>query len=87
MYLSKRGASSEAAKWLAESENASDLIGGVSLDNKDDVLASVLLDLSQTASLEASIDIADRVLRGLKERWQGTQTYCAVGRFCGFKVT
>jgi N-acetylmuramoyl-L-alanine amidase len=64
--LSKKGASSEAAKWLAESENASDLIGGVSLDNKDDVLASVLLDLSQTASLEASIDIADRVLRGLK---------------------
>lgn len=64
--LSKRGASSEAAKWLAESENASDLIGGVSLDNKDDVLASVLLDLSQTASLEASIDIADRVLKGLK---------------------
>jgi N-acetylmuramoyl-L-alanine amidase len=64
--LSKRGASSEAAKWLAESENASDLIGGVSLEGKDDVLASVLLDLSQTASLEASIDIADRVLRGLK---------------------
>jgi N-acetylmuramoyl-L-alanine amidase len=64
--LSKKGASSEAAKWLAESENASDLIGGVSLDGKDDVLASVLLDLSQTASLEASIDIADRVLRGLK---------------------
>ena len=64
--LSKRGASSEAAKWIAESENASDLIGGVSLDNKDDVLASVLLDLSQTASLEASIDIADRVLKGLK---------------------
>ncbi len=64
--LSKKGASSEAAKWLAESENASDLIGGVSLDDKDDVLASVLLDLSQTASLEASIDIADRVLRGLK---------------------
>lgn len=64
--LSKRGASSEAAKWLAESENASDLIGGVTLEGKDDVLASVLLDLSQTASLEASIDIADRVLKGLK---------------------
>jgi N-acetylmuramoyl-L-alanine amidase len=64
--LSKGGASSEAAKWLAESENASDLIGGVSLGDKDDVLASVLFDLSQTASLEASIDIADRVLRGLK---------------------
>lgn len=64
--LSSRGATSEAARWLAEQENASDLIGGVSLDDKDDVLASVLLDLSQTASLEASIDVADRVLDGLK---------------------
>ena len=64
--LSKRGASSEAARWLAEQENASDLIGGVKLDNKDDMLASVLLDLSQTASLEASIDVAERVLGGLK---------------------
>ncbi len=64
--LSQRGASSEAARWLAEQENASDLIGGVSLDVKDDMLASVLLDLSQTASLEASIDVADRVLGGLK---------------------
>ena len=65
--LSNRGASSEAAKWLAERENAADLIGGVSLDDKDDVLASVLLDLSQTASLEASIGVADRVLAGLKK--------------------
>ena len=65
--LSERGASSEAAKWLADSENASDLIGGVSLDNQDNLLASVLLDLSQTASLEASIDVADRVLAGLKK--------------------
>ncbi len=64
--LSKKGASSEAARWLAEQENASDLIGGVSLVDKDDTLASVLLDLSQTASLEASIDVADRVLGGLK---------------------
>ena len=64
--LSRRGASSEAARWLAERENAADLVGGVSLDDKDDVLASVLLDLSQTASLEASIDIADRVLKGLQ---------------------
>lgn len=65
--LSNRGASSEAARWLAERENASDLIGGVSLDDKDNVLASVLLDLSQTASLEASIGVADRVLAGLKK--------------------
>lgn len=64
--LSQRGASSEAARWLAESENKADLIGGVSLDGKDDLLASVLLDLSQTASLEASIDVADNILTGLK---------------------
>ncbi|HKK15585.1 MAG TPA: N-acetylmuramoyl-L-alanine amidase [Gammaproteobacteria bacterium] len=64
--LSQRGASSEAARWLAEQENASDLVGGVSLDVNDNILASVLLDLSQTASLEASIDVADRVLSGLK---------------------
>lgn len=65
--LSNRGASSEAARWLAERENASDLVGGVSLDDKDNVLASVLLDLSQTASLEASIGVADRVLADLKK--------------------
>ena len=64
--LSQRGASSEAAHWLAENENASDLIGGVSLEDKDDVLKSVLLDLSQTASLDASIDAAKAVLAGLK---------------------
>lgn len=65
--LSSRGASSEHARWLAERENASDLIGGVSLDDKDSLLASVLLDLSQTASLEASIDVAEEVLKGLKK--------------------
>ena len=65
--LSQRGASSEHAKWLAKRENAADLIGGVSLEDKDNVLASVLLDLSQTASLEASIDVAERVLGGLKK--------------------
>lgn len=64
--LSEEGSSSEHAMWLAERENAADLIGGVKLEDKDDVLASVLLDLSQTASLEASIDIAERILGGLK---------------------
>jgi len=63
--LSQRGASSEHARWLAERENASDLIGGVSLEDKDEMLASVLLDLSQTASLEASIDVAEKVLAGM----------------------
>ena len=63
--LSKKGASSAAAKWLADQENKSDLIGGVSLDDKEDMLKSVLLDLSQTASLETSINIAEYILRGL----------------------
>jgi N-acetylmuramoyl-L-alanine amidase len=63
--LSQRGATDEASRWLAERENASDLIGGVSLDDKDNVLASVLLDLSQSASLSASQVAAERVLRRL----------------------
>lgn len=63
--LSSRGASDEAARWLAERENAADLVGGVSLDDKDDVLASVLLDLSQGASMSASVDAAEHVLEHL----------------------
>jgi N-acetylmuramoyl-L-alanine amidase len=65
--LSQRGASDEAARWLAERENASDLIGGVSLDDKDDVLASVLLDLSQSAALSASETAAESVLHELTQ--------------------
>ena len=52
--ISQKGATSETARWLAEKENRTDLIGGVgsvSLDDKDDLLAGVLLDLSMTASL------------------------------------
>jgi N-acetylmuramoyl-L-alanine amidase len=60
--LSARGASDESARWLADRENAADLIGGVSLDDKDSVLASVLLDLSQGASMSASIAAADMVM-------------------------
>ena len=60
--LSTGGASSEAARWLADSENASDLVG-VSLNDKGDVLASVLLDLSQTATQEASFNVANQVLK------------------------
>lgn len=64
--LSARGASSEAARWLADRENASDLVGGVTLDDKDGMLASVLLDLAQTASNDASARVANYVLYGLK---------------------
>ena len=63
--LSTRRASNEAVRILADRENASDLIGGVSLDDKSDVLASVLLDLSQNASISASRDAATRVLEEL----------------------
>ncbi len=64
--LSQRGASSEAARWLAAKENHSDLVGGVELDDKDDLLASVLLDLSMSATMEASREAADRVLAELR---------------------
>ena len=60
--LSTRRASNEAARILADRENAADLIGGVSLDDKSDVLASVLLDLSQNASISASREAAGHVL-------------------------
>ena len=65
--LSARGASNEAAKWLADRENAADLIGGVSLDDKDDVVATVLLDLSQSAAMSASAVAAGKVLNELNE--------------------
>jgi len=64
--LSNKGATSEAARWLADSENAADLVGGVSLNDKEDVLASVLLDLSQTATQDASVTVAGKVLRNFE---------------------
>ncbi|HYW03862.1 MAG TPA: N-acetylmuramoyl-L-alanine amidase [Gammaproteobacteria bacterium] len=60
--LSRHGASDEAARWLAQQENAADLRGGVSLEDKDPLVASVLLDLSQTATIDASLDLGSRVL-------------------------
>ena len=64
--LSNKGATSEAARWLANSENSSDLVGGVSLNDKEDVLASVLLDLSQTATQDASVSVAGKVLKNFQ---------------------
>lgn len=60
--LSERGASSAAARWIAAKENRSDLIGGVRLSDKNKVLASVLLDLSQTKSKEEGYKAAKYVL-------------------------
>jgi N-acetylmuramoyl-L-alanine amidase len=59
--LSQRGASSEAAKWLAESENKADQIGGVVIEDKQDMLSKVLYDLSQNAALEESHKAAKAV--------------------------
>lgn len=63
--LSERGATDESARWLAERENAADLMGGVSLVDKDNTLASVLLDLSNSANISTSMDAARRVLESL----------------------
>lgn len=63
--LSQRGASSEFARLVAKSENASDLVGGVSLNDKDDLLASVLLDLSQSATIQASDKVAADILSSI----------------------
>ena len=63
--LSPRGKTSEAARWLADRENRADLVGGVSLDDKDDSLAAVLLDLQQGYAMQASEQIAGNVLKAL----------------------
>lgn len=65
--LSERGATDEAARWLADRENAAALMGGVSLADKDSRLRSVLLDLSQSASISASMTAAERVLAALAD--------------------
>ncbi len=61
--LSQRGATSEAARLLAEKENASDLIEGTDVDEKDEMLRSVLLDLSQTGAIKESIAVGRRILK------------------------
>jgi len=60
--LSESGATSTAARWLAQQENAADLIGGVNLDGKDPVLARTLLDLSQTAQISDSLKVGRHML-------------------------
>ncbi|HKP66025.1 MAG TPA: N-acetylmuramoyl-L-alanine amidase [Casimicrobiaceae bacterium] len=63
--LSDHGATSAAARWLAQRENAADLIGGVNLDVKDPVLARTLLDLSQTAQISDSLKVGRQILDGI----------------------
>jgi N-acetylmuramoyl-L-alanine amidase len=63
--LSQRGATSAMARALAKKENAADLIGGVSLADKDAVLAKVLVDLSMTNTISESVNLGGRVLKEL----------------------
>ncbi len=64
--ISDRGATGEVGRWLAQKENSADAIGGVvSLDDKDEVLAGVLLDMSMTFSMEGSRQVADRVHKNI----------------------
>ncbi len=68
--LSRRGATSETARFLAAKENEADLIGGVggvSLEDKDDLLAGVLVDLSMTANMAKSLEVGDSVLKKIGE--------------------
>jgi N-acetylmuramoyl-L-alanine amidase len=63
--LSKRGATSEAARWLAKKENESELMGGVDLSDKSRLLQSVLLDLSQNMTINRSVSLGEDVLFSL----------------------
>jgi N-acetylmuramoyl-L-alanine amidase len=66
--LSRRGATSETARFLAQKENEADLIGGVgsvSLDDKDEMLRGVLVDLSMTATLNSSLDAGAKILKSI----------------------
>lgn len=65
--LSPRGKTSEAARWLADRENRADLIGGTSLDDKDDGLAKMLLDMQQGWAMQASDVVAGNVLKALAQ--------------------
>lgn len=65
--LSKRGASSETARWLANKENAADMVGGASINEREDDVASVLLDMQMDKTLEFSLNFGDEVLKEMKK--------------------
>ena len=64
--LSLKGASSQRARWLADKENAADLIGGGKVATADSMLTNVLLDLTQSGQMKASEDAGNHILQGLK---------------------
>ena len=64
--LSLSGKSSEMGRWLATQENSADLVGGISLGDKDQLLAEVLLDMSMNSTIQMSLNVGNSVLNGLK---------------------
>ncbi|MCB5161394.1 N-acetylmuramoyl-L-alanine amidase [Marinomonas algarum] len=64
--LSLSGKSSEMGRWLAQQENSADLVGGISLDDKDQLLAEVLLDMSMNSTIQMSLDVGESVLGKMK---------------------
>ncbi|WOD07610.1 N-acetylmuramoyl-L-alanine amidase [Marinomonas sp. GJ51-6] len=64
--LSLSGKSSEMGRWLAQQENSVDLVGGISLDDKDQLLAEVLLDMSMNSTIQMSLNIGKSVLGEMK---------------------
>lgn len=65
--LSQRGATSAAARWLADKENAADLVGGVNVKAKDEALQRTLLDMSTTAQINDSLKLGDSILRQISQ--------------------
>lgn len=65
--LSTRGATSEAARWLAKRENNSELMGGVALSDQSHLLQSVLINLSQSATIRASLEIGYDMMRSVQQ--------------------
>lgn len=64
--LSLSGKSSEMGRWLAQQENSADLVGGISLDDKDQLLAEVLLDMSMNSTIQMSLNVGESVLDKMK---------------------
>ena len=81
-----KGASDEAAMQLAQREKAAVKVGGVSLNDKDDVLASVLIDLSQNAALSASLDVGDNIAQQTGPGGEDASQSGAAGRLPGAEV-
>jgi N-acetylmuramoyl-L-alanine amidase len=63
--LSQQGATSSSARWMANKENSSDLIGGINIKSKDKQVANLLLDMSTTAQINDSLRVGNSVLRNI----------------------